>query len=620
MQLGVGNNAAPSRSVGQRIKEASLKDVTTSSSQLGLNNSNSPGGCSGNAASSAAWANSLANTSNRQSRTSIRHSDQCSQLKHCPPKVLSERQRNTIRIIGQYLRNLGMNDTVESLVEESGCRIESAQACRLQEYVLHGAWCKALEILEKFKPSITERQYLTVRVLLLEEEFKSLMANEEVLLALRLLQVEYPKNKEFRDRYEYLAALLMSESYACNASKLEAASYERPMNEENTQNNPIDGENANNQAVLKIVYKVLPPTLMLPPERLEELLKQSWMYQIKQCDLHVFSNEEIIDERAILKNHQCSSHDFPAKNSQVLGDHFAEVWCLEFSPCGKYLASGAKSNCVLIWKVIENQNIRVYRRLQIPADVTGIASLSWSSDSKYLAIASTEENAFGVFIYNIYKSYFVKEYRPNQNDSFSVVCFFKDNSHRLACGDQRGHFHVYDVDRPDDSLRNFEGFRIRCIYSKKDGKTVLAADTHNRIRSYEFETQQESTIIQEMSQIMYFTVDHHTEEHCLVTTKTEGIRLWCLRTRSLIRSFFGSMHSEFVITSSFGGFNGNFVASGSEDENVVIWNADKSEPVRCLRGHTGTVNAVSWNPKYHGMLASGSDDGTIRIWTSSTST
>jgi hypothetical protein len=27
---------------------------------------------------------------------------------------------------------------------------------RLQEYILHGAWNKALDILEKFKPSISE--------------------------------------------------------------------------------------------------------------------------------------------------------------------------------------------------------------------------------------------------------------------------------------------------------------------------------------------------------------------------------------------------------------------------------------------------------------------------------
>jgi hypothetical protein len=56
-----------------------------------------------------------------------------------------------------------------------------------------------------------QKQYLTVRVLLLEEKFKSLMANDEVLLALRLLQVEYPKNVEFRERYEYLATVLMSQ-------------------------------------------------------------------------------------------------------------------------------------------------------------------------------------------------------------------------------------------------------------------------------------------------------------------------------------------------------------------------------------------------------------------------
>jgi WD40 repeat protein len=90
--------------------------------------------------------------------------------------------------------------------------------------------------------------------------------------------------------------------------------------------------------------------------------------------------------------------------------------------------------------------------------------------------------------------------------------------------------------------------------------------------------------------------------------------LWCIKTQTLIRTFFGSVHNEYVISSTFGGVSGDFIASGSEDESIVIWNRKNENPIHKLIGHIGTVNAVSWNPVHHEMLASGGDDGTIRIW------
>ena len=50
------------------------------------------------------------------------------------------------------------------------------------------------------------------------------------------------------------------------------------------------------------------------------------------------------------------------------------------------------------------------------------------------------------------------------------------------------------------------------------------------------------------------------------------------------------------------------------DHKVYVWHLRKEEPITVLEGHTRTVNCVHWNPKLPGMLASASDDGTVRIW------
>lgn len=50
------------------------------------------------------------------------------------------------------------------------------------------------------------------------------------------------------------------------------------------------------------------------------------------------------------------------------------------------------------------------------------------------------------------------------------------------------------------------------------------------------------------------------------------------------------------------------------DNKVYVWHIKRELPIATLTGHTRTVNCVSWNPVHHQMLASVSDDCTIRIW------
>ncbi|MEE1093916.1 MAG: TIR domain-containing protein, partial [Bacteroidales bacterium] len=71
-------------------------------------------------------------------------------------------------------------------------------------------------------------------------------------------------------------------------------------------------------------------------------------------------------------------------------------------------------------------------------------------------------------------------------------------------------------------------------------------------------------------------------------------------------------HSYFVNSVSWSP-DGRYLASGSWNKTVIIWDANSGEKLKTLEGNSGYVYSVSWSPdgKY---LASDSDDNTVIIW------
>ena len=99
----------------------------------------------------------------------------------------------------------------------------------------------------------------------------------------------------------------------------------------------------------------------------------------------------------------------------------------------------------------------------------------------------------------------------------------------------------------------------------------------------------------------------------------QGLHLWSIEDRCLVRQYTGITASVYTIHSCFsGGSENTFLAAGSEDYKVYLYHILRENPISELVGHTRTVNAVSWNPVYPKVLVSASDDGTLRVWGPST--
>lgn len=61
--------------------------------------------------------------------------------------------------------------------------------------------------------------------------------------------------------------------------------------------------------------------------------------------------------------------------------------------------------------------------------------------------------------------------------------------------------------------------------------------------------------------------------------------------------------------------DGRYLATGSDDETVRIWDAAAGKPKRALRGHKGYINSIAFSPDGR-LVASGGgyEDMTVRIW------
>lgn len=71
-------------------------------------------------------------------------------------------------------------------------------------------------------------------------------------------------------------------------------------------------------------------------------------------------------------------------------------------------------------------------------------------------------------------------------------------------------------------------------------------------------------------------------------------------------------HSDAVTALAFS-HDGKWLASGSADSSVMLWEVESGRHARTLRGHVKEVSAVEFSPSGK-LIASAGEDGEIKIW------
>ncbi|WOL12244.1 hypothetical protein Cni_G21010 [Canna indica] len=491
-----------------------------------------------------------------------------------------------VRIITKALYSLGYERSGAVLEEESGIPLHSSAVNLFRKQVLDGNWDESVLTLHKIGLD-DESTLKSASFLILEQKFFELLEKNMVMEALDTLKSEITPLGINKKRVHKLSSCVIYPSQRVSLGFANVGT--------DTSNTRV--------GVLEELQKLLPPSIMIPERRLEHLVEQALNVQREACYFHN-SLESCL---SLYTDHQCGKDQLPSYTTQILQEHHDEVWFLQFSNEGKYLASSSNDRSAIIWEVHEDGKLSLKHKLT--GHQKPVMMVAWSPDDSQLLTCGMEEV---MRRWDVLSGKCLQVYEKTGLGLIS--CGWLPDGEQLFSGVNDKTVCFWDLDGKElDSWKAQRISKTSDVAVTKDGRLFLSLCRETTILLLDRETKMEK-LIEEEQTITSFSLSND-DNFLLVNLTNEEIHLWSVKDDpKLVTRYKGHKRTRFLIRSCFGGLDQAFVASGSEDSQVYIWHRGTGDLVQALSGHSGTVNCVSWNPLNPHMLASASDDRTIRVW------
>ncbi|WP_049949393.1 pentapeptide repeat-containing protein [Sorangium cellulosum] len=239
--------------------------------------------------------------------------------------------------------------------------------------------------------------------------------------------------------------------------------------------------------------------------------------------------------------------------------HGVVVRCLDFSPNGTLIVSGAWDNRVRLCEIASGRVLRIFE-----GHTDSISSVVFSPDGSFIASGSSDDT---VRLWDAASGRLIRMLTCDA-DGVSSVAFSPDGL-RLAVGLASGTMRMYEV--PHD--------RVLCTFN---GHTDL-------VNSIAFNPR---------GVLLASGADDKT------------VRLWDAVNGRLLRTLRG--HAGKAASVAFSP-TGTYLASGWHDGAVKLWDVDSGRSMHVLKGHNGSVASVAFNPD-GSRLASASWDKSVLLW------
>ncbi|XP_060269068.1 apoptotic protease-activating factor 1 isoform X8 [Ovis aries] len=188
-------------------------------------------------------------------------------------------------------------------------------------------------------------------------------------------------------------------------------------------------------------------------------------------------------------------------------------------------------------------------------------------------------------------------------------CCLSPHLQYLAFGAEDGAIQILELlNNRIFQSRNAHKTTVRHIQFTADGKTLISSSDDSAVQIWNWQSEDPFFLQAHQETVKDFKLLKNSR---LLSWSFDGtVKVWNITTRRIEKDFV--CHQDTVLSCDISSDGAKF-SSTSADKTAKIWSFELLSPLHELRGHKGCVRCSSFSVD-NTMLATGDDNGEIRIW------